>query len=168
MFWKHVANLQENTHSKVCSSVNLPYIFRTHFSKNTSGGLVLKRRAFEASDVCFVFRFGQRESLLLQQSNHKRQKQPPDVFYVKRCSSNFTISAWGNFIKKLRRCFPVNFVKFLTAPFLKNTIGRLLLKCSEWVSVGYLGTYQTSFMERFCEKSTQSLTVNYFRKKAPS
>ena len=31
--------------------------------------------------------------------------------------------------KKLwHRCFPVNFLKFLSAPFLQNTSGRLLLK----------------------------------------
>ena len=33
------------------------------------------------------------------------------------------------FKKRLwRRCFPVNFVKFLRTPFLQNTSGRLLLK----------------------------------------
>ena len=38
-----------------------------------------------------------------------------------------------NFIEKRlwRRCFPVNFAKFLRAPFLQNTSGRLLLyKCN--------------------------------------
>ena len=34
-----------------------------------------------------------------------------------------------NFIKERpwHRCFPVNFVKFLTTPFSQNTFGRLLL-----------------------------------------
>ena len=37
------------------------------------------------------------------------KKQPPELFYVKRC-------------------FPVNFVKFLRIPFLQNTSGRLPLE----------------------------------------
>ena len=46
------------------------------------------------------------------------RKQSPDVFYKKRCS------------KKMRlwlRGFPVNFAKFLRAPFQQNTSERLLL-----------------------------------------
>ena len=51
MFWKYAANLKENTHAAVwfrqitlrhgCSPVNLLYIFRTPFLKNTSGWLLL-------------------------------------------------------------------------------------------------------------------------------
>ena len=52
VFWKYVANLQENTHVEVrlqksykawhgCSTVNLVHIFRIPFPKNTYGGLFL-------------------------------------------------------------------------------------------------------------------------------
>ena len=34
------------------------------------------------------------------------------------------------------RCFPVNFVKFLKAPFLQNTSGRLLLQTVKEVDKG--------------------------------
>ena len=30
-----------------------------------------------------------------------------------------------------RRCFPVNFAKFLRTPFLQNTSGRLLMTCNK-------------------------------------
>ena len=41
MFWKYVANLQENTYG-FCSPVNLLNTFRTLCPKNISGGLLLK------------------------------------------------------------------------------------------------------------------------------
>ena len=55
VFWKYAIHLQENTHPEVwcqknfieitlrhgCSAVNLLYIFRAPFRKNTSGGLLL-------------------------------------------------------------------------------------------------------------------------------
>ena len=44
MFWKYASDLQENTHAEVwhgCSPVNLLHIFRTPFSRNTSGWLLL-------------------------------------------------------------------------------------------------------------------------------
>ena len=47
MFWKYAVNLQENIHAKVntlrhgCSPVNLLHIFRTPFTNNTSGWLLL-------------------------------------------------------------------------------------------------------------------------------
>ena len=47
-----------------------------------------------------------------------KQKQPPEVFCMKRCSKK---------IRKIHRCFSVNFVKFLRTPFLQNTSGRLFL-----------------------------------------
>ena len=57
------------------------------------------------------------------------QKQPPEVFCVKRCSEKF---------HKIRRKIPVpesffyescrlNFVKFVRTPFSQNTYGRLLI-----------------------------------------
>ena len=49
MIWKYAANLQENTLAEVRftlrngrSPANLLHIFRTHFPKNTFGGLLLK------------------------------------------------------------------------------------------------------------------------------
>ena len=62
------------------------------------------------------------------------QKQAPEVFCKKRCSWKFhkihgKTSMPATLLKKRlwHRCFPVNFVKFLRAPFLQNTSGRLPL-----------------------------------------
>ena len=61
------------------------------------------------------------------------QKQPPEVFYKKRCCARVSflikLQAACNFIKNetLSQCFPVNFAKFLRALFSQNTSGRLLL-----------------------------------------
>ena len=63
------------------------------------------------------------------------QKQPTEVFFVKRCSQKFhkihrKTPVPESFFKKNRlwhRCFLVNFVKFRITPFLQNTFGRLLL-----------------------------------------
>ena len=61
------------------------------------------------------------------------QKQPPEVFFKKRCSWNFckiqACAKPATLLKKgpWHRCFPVNFTKFLRTPFLQNTSGRLLL-----------------------------------------
>ena len=66
---KYAANVQENTHAKArfqwncfaiesalrheCSPLNLLYIYRTFFSKNTSGRLILFRRLFRTqSNIC--------------------------------------------------------------------------------------------------------------------
>ena len=73
---------------------------------------------------------------------NKKQKQPPEVFCKKMYSQKFckihskTLVPEPeacNFIclyfKRLwHRCVPVNFAKFLKAPFLQNTSGRLLLE----------------------------------------
>ena len=48
----------------------------------------------------------------------KRQR-PPEVFCEKSDSKKKRLQ---------RRCFPVNFVKFLRMPFLQNASGRLLQK----------------------------------------
>ena len=62
----------------------------------------------------------------------------PKVFNVKKVfleiSQNLQESTCArvSFLIKLQalglRCFPVNFMKFLRAPFLQNTSGRLLLE----------------------------------------
>ena len=80
------------------------------------------------------------------------QKQPPEVFYKKRCSQKFhknlqenpcarasfliKLQAWGlrpaTLLKKRlwQKYFPVNFVKFLTIPFLHQTnIEKCTLLC---------------------------------------
>ena len=80
------------------------------------------------------------------------QKQPPEVFYKKRCSQKFhknlqenpcarasfliKLQAWGlrpaTLLKKKlwHKYFPVNFVKFLTIPFLHQTnIEKCTLLC---------------------------------------
>ena len=73
------------------------------------------------------------------------QKHPPEVFYKKGVIQNLARFKWKNlcqifffFFVGLRpatllkkrlwhRCFPVNVAKFLRAPFLQNSSGRLLL-----------------------------------------
>ena len=81
---------------------------------------------------------------------NKVQKQPPGVFYKKDVLKNFSKFTgkhlcWSLFFNKdaglrpatllknrfQQRCFPVNFVKFLRTPFLKNTSWRLLLKVTK-------------------------------------
>ena len=84
-----------------------------------------------------------------------KKKQPPEVFYKKGVLKNFakftgkylSQSLFLNKVAGLRpatllkkrlwhRCFPVNFAKFLRAPFLQNTYGRLLLykvKLRRWL-----------------------------------
>ena len=80
-------------------------------------------------------------SFALIEKRDLEQKQPPEVFYKKGVLRNF-IELTGKhlyqsvFFNKVaclnktlwRRCFPVNFVKFLRTRFLQNTSGRLLLQ----------------------------------------
>ena len=75
--------------------------------------------------------------LSMRMSSTKVQKQPPEVLCKKKCSYKIRkihcktpVPESLNFIKKetLRRCFPMNFAKFLKTPFLHNISGRLLLK----------------------------------------
>ena len=72
----------------------------------------------------------------------KHEKQPPEVFYEKRCSQKFRkfhkktpvleslFNEACNFIKKRlqQRCFPVKFAEFLRTTIFKNICERLLLK----------------------------------------
>ena len=76
--------------------------------------------------------------MLKKPSRQRFEKQPPEVFYKKRClfvknsqNSEKNTCAKVSFLKKILwyRCFPVNFVKFLRTPFLQNTSGRRLLRC---------------------------------------
>ena len=93
----------------------------------------------------------------------ENQKQPPEVFYEKRCSEKFHKIQRSLFLVKKRlwhRFFPVNFARFLRTPFLQNTSGRLLLERIS--SEVYLEPTRTTTMELFWEK------INYFRKKDPS
>ena len=62
--------------------------------------------------LCLIFRFIDAFGFTCDFSfvlANEVKKQPPELFYVKRC-------------------FLVNFVKFLRTPFLQNTSGRLLLE----------------------------------------
>ena len=79
------------------------------------------------------------------------QKQPPEVFYEKMSAT---------LLKCLRlwhKRFPVNFAKFLRAPFLQNTSGRLLLMCL-WEVV-------TSYCETLWSVSFVFLMIIVFNKK---
>ena len=74
------------------------------------------------------------------------QKKPPKLIYIKKVFLRNSQNSQENicarvFFKKVKgvrpgtllknklwhRCFPVNFAKFLRAPVLQNTYGRLLL-----------------------------------------
>ena len=69
-------------------------------------------------------------------SNKKWEKQPPVVFCKKKVLLEILLNSQENtcrpatLLKKRlwRRCFLPNFAKFLRAPFLQNTSGRVLLK----------------------------------------
>ena len=67
-----------------------------------------------------------------------------DTFLIKK-------SVW-------RRCFPVNFVKFLRIPFLQNTSGRLLLQMAISLFKGIIGLFKLSFS---CGKSFPQLMSQY-------
>ena len=63
------------------------------------------------------------------------QKQPPEVLYKK--------GVLRNFVKKIKKktwhnIFPVDFAKFLRAPFLQNASGLLLLPLEYIKSKGFL------------------------------
>ena len=67
----------------------------------------------------------------------REQKQPPEVFCKKGVLKNFAtfkgkhLCQSRSFLIKLRlwhRCFPVNVAKFVKAPFLQYTPGRLFPK----------------------------------------
>ena len=51
------------------------------------------------------------------------------------------VSFLKKFIKNWHRCFPVNFVKFLTTPFLQNTSGRLLPYSGQSAIFSHVQTY---------------------------
>ena len=53
------------------------------------------------------------------------QKQPPEVFYKKRCSYKFRNVHRKTLVTE--KHFPVGFVKFLRKPFFQNISGRILL-----------------------------------------
>ena len=101
--------------------------YTTEFSLNISGRTVIH---FSLSIQIFKFQ------LLIHLSTI--QKQPPDVFYEKRCSQKFCKILLQHDSIRLRsatllkkklwhRCFPVNFAKFLRTPVLKNICEQLLL-----------------------------------------
>ena len=61
------------------------------------------------------------------ESSFSEQKQPR-VFYKKAVLKNFILKACNFINKRLQHmCFPVNIVKLLMAPILKNIYERLLL-----------------------------------------
>ena len=66
--------------------------------------------------------FNRHIEILLQ---HKHKDLPESLF------NKFVGLRPASLLKKRlwRKCFPVNFTKFLRTPFLQNTSGRLLLHC---------------------------------------
>ena len=132
-----------------CFPVCLQHIFRTPFPKNTSGSLLLvifiwilffntwkkqkqttkikqskkqKIRHFghSISNNFGKFSFNKGFSSRTESGDSaKIQKQPPEVFFKKRCKAYNRLS---------HRCFHVNFAKFLRTAFSQNISGRLLLE----------------------------------------
>ena len=101
------------------------------------------KNIFSANNVYFVKNiFFQKKNfffnLVLQQmNNHTRMcsiiKDVPKTFHKIHRKTPLKYPLFNKSIFNLlkrrpwRRCFPVNFVKFLRIPFLQNTSGRLLL-----------------------------------------
>ena len=106
------------------------------------------------------------------------QKQPPEVFYEKRCSLNFRRIQGNHLFQSLffskvaglrsatllkrrlwHRCFPVNFVKFLRTLFLQNTSRRLLLTICyaiSFIRIGAVPLNKIKYLKTkpiFCSKS---------------
>ena len=79
------------------------------------------------------------ESVFRTLSNIYYQKQPPEVFYKKRCLQKFRkIHRKTPVPEKQRlwnRCFPVNFAIFPRPPLLQNTSGRLICVIEIFLSV---------------------------------
>ena len=109
------------------------------------------------------------------------QKQPPEVFYKKRCSQKFhknlqenpcarasfliKLQAWGlrpaTLLKKRlwHKYFPVNFVKFLTIPFLHQTnIEKCTLLC---VLIFIISLKLSKLMERSVIQKIAILRAKY-------
>ena len=64
-----------------------------------------------------------------------------------------------NFIKKRLwyRCFPVNFAKFLSAPFLQNTSGRLLFMMIFFFLKTFLKLFKISLPKVYFDKYSVSI-----------
>ena len=146
---KLLCNFIEITLRHRCSPVNLLHIFRTLFSKDTSGELLLVpallRPIFLSYKSQSLYWHSKLLFLFCIISYLFNEKQPPQVFYKKVLlkilqNSQKNTCPRLSFLKKRpwHRCFPVNFAKFLRTPFLQNTSGRLRL-----------------FNEHFCSKRQQ-------------
>ena len=85
------------------------------------------------------------------------QKLPPVVFCAKRCFQKF---------HKIHRKTPVNFMKFLKTPFLKNTSGRLLLiiapnKFLEQALSSFIKQVNSRFLKCFTSGNLSRNTNNF-------
>ena len=109
-----------------------------------------------------------------------KQKQPPEVFYGKKVFLKISQNSQGNTCAKVsfsiklqaklaglrpatllkkrlwRRCFPVNFAKFLRTPFLHNTSQWLLLDKESW-KVSFL---KGSRKKRICFQSSSKVATS--------
>ena len=86
------------------------------------------------------------------------QKQPPEVFCVKRVHRNLTKLTGKHLCQSLFFNKVVNFVKFLRTPFFQNTSGRLLLYetksikdlkyffCLKWICWNFHETCSNCFL----------------------
>ena len=145
---KFLCNFIEITLWHRCSPVNLLHIFRTPFSKDTSGELLLVpallRPIFLSYKSQSLYWHSKLLFLFCIISYLFNEKQPPQVFYKKVLlkilqNSQKNTCPRLSFLKKRpwHRCFPVNFAKFFRTPFLQYTSGLRL------------------FNEHFCSKRQQ-------------
>ena len=101
------------------------------------------------------------------------QKQPPEVYYKKGVLKNFAKFRRKHLcltpvtlLKKRpwHRCFPLNFAKFLRAPFLQNTSGRLLLPLEEGTTQASMQHFDradfTDWMSFLPSKLTEEISPN--------
>ena len=94
------------------------------------------------------------------------QKQPPEVFYYKSCSSKFRnihrkTTVLESLLKKglQHRCFRVNTGKYLRTPILENSCEQLLLYFKNGIQYNFTGIGATAinFGQTLREKKQRTL-----------
>ena len=116
---KLLCNFIEITLQHGCSPVNLLYICRTTFTKNTSGWLLLLEMlqlavSSQSGDYQKVLQRCSAKKLFLKNSQNLQKHLYQSLFFNSRPATLLK--------KKLgHRCFPVNFAKFLRTHFFNIT-----------------------------------------------
>ena len=102
MFWKYATNLQANPHAEVwsvitprhgCSLVNSLHIFRTPFSKNTSGWLFLHVHEYFLSS----FIENLHKNVLIAEGSCVKVSYMKNAFWGNLCNNNIKYFLWIQF-----------------------------------------------------------------------